>query len=58
MSNMDIKRIEAAVETLYDLANIGTSLLEAIQALVSAGYTSEEIRLALDMFHWDHHRLH
>ena len=57
MSNDAIKRIEHAVELLYDLANIGTTFLDAVQALHQAGYTAEEIRTALDMYHWDAKRM-
>lgn len=57
MTDTDIRRVEAAVETLYDLAKAGASLLEAVQVLANDGYSAAEIRLAMDMFHWNHHRL-
>jgi hypothetical protein len=58
MADADRKRIENAVETLYDLANIGTTFFDAIEALKTAGYTAEEIKAAMQMYLWNQHRMH
>jgi hypothetical protein len=58
MSITDRTRIEEAVEILNRSATNGDTLFAAIEFLKAAGYTHDEVRLALYMFMWNAHRLH
>jgi hypothetical protein len=58
MTTLDRTRIEEAVELLNRSAQNGDTLFAAIEFLKAAGYTHDEVRLALDMFMWNAHRLH
>lgn len=58
MTAPDRTRIEDAVELLNSAAANGDTLFAAVEFLRAAGYTHDEVRLALDMFMWNAHRLH